>query len=268
MIDKSIHAPATSHSRFANLFRTEQSTWWKTRRWWIQGLLWSTIMVGMSSLIIFVFPSLRAEDGTILIQTSPLTEASGFVFGSMAPILAGAVIILFQGAIIQERKNGVSAWILSKPVGRNSYILSKALSGFVIIALILVTIPFSLTRILFSFSGEELYSLSSTIRAAGLILLFLTFHLSLTLFLGTVQNSEGAVGGSGIGMMIAFTVAVELLPRLRPIVPWALPGVALQLVNQLPLPSWWPVTIAFTLLFSALLIAGALLRFRKEEIRG
>jgi ABC-2 type transport system permease protein len=251
-----------------NLFRAEQKTWWKTRRWWIQGLLWSLVMGGMTGLILFVFPGLRGAGGEVLIQSSPVTEAAGFVFGSMAPLLAGAVIVLFQGTLVQERKNGTAAWILSKPVERGSYLLAKFVSGVVVIGVVLLFIPLSITRILFQFSGEELFSFSAYAGAAAILFLFLTIHLALTLFLGTVMNSEGAVGGTGIFLMLAFTVAIELVPDLRPLVPWSLPGAALAGINGYPLPGWGFSSLGVTLGLTVTLLATALVRFSREEIRG
>ena len=260
--------PATGVSRGVNLFRAEQKTWWKTRRWWIQGLLWSLVMGGMTGLILFVFPGLRGAGGEVLIQSSPVTEAAGFVFGSMAPLLAGAVMVLFQGVLVQERKNGTAAWILSKPVERRSYLLAKFFSGMVVIGVVLLFIPLSVARILFQFSGEELFSWSAWAGAALLQYLFLIFHLALVLFLGTVLDSEGAVGGTGIFLMLSFTVAIELAPGLRPLVPWSLPGAALGIINGYPLPGWGLSSLVITLGLTALLPGLALVRFRREEIRG
>jgi ABC-type transport system involved in multi-copper enzyme maturation permease subunit len=259
---------ATRFSRGLNLFCSEQKTWWKTRRWWFQTLLWSLVMGGITGLILFVFPGLRGDGGDVLIQTSPVTEALGFVFGSMAPLLAGAVMVLFQGSLVQERKNGVAPWILSKPVDRDSYILAKFFSGTVIVAVVILFIPLSLTLILFQFSGEELFALSPYAGASALLFLFLIFHLALILFFGTLMNSEGAVGGTGIFLMLAFTVAIELVPALRPLFPWSLPGAALTVVNGLRLPDWWVSSLGVTLILTIILLVLAIARFRREDIRG
>ena len=268
MENKLNELPATRFSRGVNLFQTEQKTWWKTRRWWIHGLLWSLVMGGMTGLILFVFPSLRGDGGEVLIQSSPVTEAVGFVFGSMAPLLAGAVMVLFQGSLVQERNNGVAAWILSKPVERSSYFLAKVFSGVVIVGVVILFLPLSVTRILFQFSGEELFSFSAYAGAAALLYFFLIFHLALVLFLGTIMNSEGAVGGTGIFLMLAFTVAIELVPGLRPLMPWSLPGAAVMVVNGLSLVDWWVLSLGVTLILTVTLLVLALGRFCKEEIRG
>ena len=44
--------------------------------------------------------------------------------------LVGAVraILVMQGVVIDEKKSFTAAWILSKPVSRNAFILSKLLS--------------------------------------------------------------------------------------------------------------------------------------------
>lgn len=224
-------------------------------------------MTGMSALILFVFPSLRGDDGEVLIRSTPLSEAAGFVFGSMAPVLAGAVIILFQGAVIQEMKNGTAAWILSKPAGRNSYILAKALSGAMMVLLILTAMPLGLTRLLLTFYEAHSFPAAAYFGASAMLLIYLLFHLSLVLFLGTAVKSEGAAGGSGIGIMLAFTIALELVPALRPAAPWSLPGISLMLLNGAELPSWGLFPAVSSVALSALLLGGALVRFGRKEIR-
>jgi ABC-type transport system involved in multi-copper enzyme maturation permease subunit len=137
-----------------------------------------------------------------------------------------------------------------------------------VIAVVLLFIPLSVTRILFQFSGEELFSWSAWAGAAALQYLFLIFHMALVLFLGTVMKSEGAVGGTGIFLMLAFTVAIELVPDIRPLVPWSLPGAALGVINGYPLAGWGISSLGITFGLIAAFLGLALARFRREEIRG
>ena len=54
-------------------------------------------------------------------------------------------------------------------------------------------------------------------------------------------------------------------PWLVKILPEALPALANAIVTGTPLPADWPVPVVFTTLCSALFVALAIWRFRREE---
>ncbi|MCD6345659.1 MAG: hypothetical protein J7M17_08695, partial [Anaerolineae bacterium] len=38
---------------FSNLFRKENEAWWGTRRWWINALLWTVLLGGLTAIMLF-----------------------------------------------------------------------------------------------------------------------------------------------------------------------------------------------------------------------
>jgi hypothetical protein len=42
---------------FANMYKKESRAWWTTKRWWINGLLWSGLGGGMMAFILFLIPA-------------------------------------------------------------------------------------------------------------------------------------------------------------------------------------------------------------------
>ncbi|HLE73133.1 MAG TPA: hypothetical protein VI688_02700, partial [Anaerolineales bacterium] len=99
----------------------------------------------------------------------------------------------------------------------------------------------------------------------GLILLTLTFYLSLVIMLGTIFEQRGAVLGIAVGVLMGGLIASQFTPLVSYFLPVKMPDIALALMQGQPLP-----TIAISQLITAgawsiLFTLVALLRFRREE---
>ena len=132
-----------------NLLTRENKKWWATSRWWIQLLVWGLITNGILFLLMFLVPFIIANfEGVNPAALNELPNGT-VIFFSMAGIaMPIGVVILLQGSIISEREMGTAEWILSKPVSRTAFILSKLIAnafGILIIYVILQSlIAFSL----------------------------------------------------------------------------------------------------------------------------
>ena len=111
---------------FRPLFVKENRKWWGTSRWWVQLLLWVIVLNGLLATILFVLPTLTTPEGEPVMPDSPIDGGIQIFFGIGALALAIAVPVLMQDEIISEKQSGTADWILSKPVARSAFILSKA----------------------------------------------------------------------------------------------------------------------------------------------
>ena len=123
---------------FANLFHEANGSWWHTRTWLVQVIIWLCMLNGMFAIFLWKAPAETASERIastdsltpieVLGQDQTSSALSVFlVYSSMAlPIVA---IIIAQDAIIGERQSGTAAWVLSKPVSRPAFILSKLVAG-------------------------------------------------------------------------------------------------------------------------------------------
>ena len=103
------------------------------------------------------------------------------------------------------------------------------------------------------------------------ITLALLFYLTLTLMLGTLFDSRGAVMGVPLVIILGFTIFPMFLPASYELLPYALtmsgggaPSVALALAMGQPIPSLLPVIANAA--WSVLFICVAIWRFRREEL--
>ena len=60
--------PVAEHgwgSGFINLLRKENGTWWGTRKWWVQTIIWLLISNGVIAFILWVIPLIDHASQTI-----------------------------------------------------------------------------------------------------------------------------------------------------------------------------------------------------------
>lgn len=263
---------------FSNLFANENHHWWGTWQWVIQVLIWLAIINGMLATVVLTAPKVELAQARMEIDEARGVVARKsleqtalmvfFIFSGLAP--AVGVVILGQDAILQERQTGTAAWVLSKPVARAAFLLSKLSADALGVLVTMVLAQGLVAYFIFQVgTGMEL-GIPHFLAGLGLIYLLLIFYLSLTLMLSTLFRSRGPV--IGIPMVLVFgNQLAGLAPALAKIMPWNLvmdlgpqqPALAVLLVQGQPLPTVTPIlgTAVLTVIF----IAVALFKFRREE---
>lgn len=121
----------------------------KRELWSIFSNLQTYIVIGLFLVILtilsFVFGKL-SEFGT-----SDLSQFYTYVVGGFVVIIPA----LTMGFIAREREKGTIEAILTQPIHESSYVVSKLLSAsFLVLVLLLTTIPFVLTTLLFSSDAD------------------------------------------------------------------------------------------------------------------
>jgi len=243
----------------ANLMHKENRAWWSTRRWLVQILVWTVLMNGVVALNLFL-PG--ADETRFAVAIGQL-----FQMGVLAmPIGA---ILLAHAEIAGERQLGVTEWLLSKPVSRAAYVLSKLLAHSLGILAIMVGLQGVLAYGLVSVvMGEPFPPLPYLVGMIGATVHTL-FYLALTVMMGVLTTSRGLLLGVSLGVHLGGTLAISLLARFLGnfvlLTPWsllnALPAAAMG--APLPLPIWLPIGI--TAVLTAVCVAVALARFQRLE---
>ncbi len=244
---------------FENFLWKENCRWWKTRRWIIQTAIWLILVSGM------MIPILTME---------PEYEFSWIVyFVNVGVLPAIGITIIMQDALIEEKRAGTASWVLSKPISRAAFILSKWVANSLGFLVTVVLVQGVSIYFLFPALTSWEIDIAGLLLAMGLDALFLLFCLTFTLMLGTLFSNRGPVIGiSLLSIMIQYYLLG--VPFLRPFLPAFLvlsagqePNVVFSLATSAamgqPLPSLLP--IATTIGMIVLFLAISLFRFQREE---
>jgi ABC-2 type transport system permease protein len=247
-----------------NLLQKENDQWWRTRRWWIQSLLWLAVINGTLAVGLWIVPLVEPD---LQLEVGLAYE---FFVRMMAWFPMFAVIVVAQGTIISEKQSGTAAWILSTPVSRESFILAKLFANALGFLVTIIVLQGTVAYLQLSLYGSNLLPIGSFLAVLGLFSLYLLFYLALTLMLGTCFNARGPVLGISIGIAIASMRGVggllsDYAPWLVKTLPEALPALANTIVTGKQLPSDWLVSIVAISMFSVLFVALAIWRFSREE---
>jgi ABC-2 type transport system permease protein len=264
MVDDNVLVAIDEHGwrqGFNNLLGKENRAWWGTRKWLKHSLIWLAIVNGLLFLMLWVVPASEPE------EVLPLEAAiEMFVIISGLFITVG-VIVLAQGAIIGEKRSGTAEWIMSSPVSRPAFILSKLLANAVAIFLIMVLLQGVAFYAQVSLYEKMPLPVGPFVATMALQSLHLLYFLTLTLMLGSFFNSRAPVIGIALAVLIGQDIVAPLLAKPLPwfhlILPQEMIVNAGLVANGQPMDSWVPVIV--TSIMSLLFILVAIWRFGREE---
>jgi ABC-2 type transport system permease protein len=244
-------------SGLSNLMNAGFGSWWGTRTWWAQSLVWTAIINGTLATVVW-----RKVPGDV--------TAVATLYGIMTMMAAIAVTIRMQEVIVGEKRSGTAAWVLSKPVSRTAFILSKLVPNAVGIVVTMIAIPSGVLFAQLALAGIEvspaLFALGAAVAALNLL-----FYLTLTLMLGTLFD----VGGPVIAIPLVFAFGQQLvvgIPGLASFLPWSLlvpsseskASVIAAIMGGRPVPT--PGAIVFTAIACVVFSAVAFWKFARTEL--
>jgi ABC-type transport system involved in multi-copper enzyme maturation permease subunit len=254
------------HRGFANLFGKENRAWWGTRRWLVQTVVWAIVVNGMLAAVMFGLPVLLQVDPAAAAAFDPVAEGIKVLFQlGMTAIALGAILIAHD-QILGERQSGVTEWILSKPVSRTAYILSKMSADAIGVVVILVAVQAAIAYGLIAVANGGRLPLAPFLAAAGGMALHTLFYVGLTLMLGVLANNRGVLLGVPMAVALGGMFFSTFLGKAVLFTPWSLGAVvlpAIVLQFPLPMPAWLPISV--TAILSAIFVAVALVRFERQE---
>lgn len=250
---------------FGNMLGKELGEWFGTRRWLWQSLIWLAIINGFIAFLLYVVPQIDPAEAQAA-GTPPLDVMGMTMYFSLASI-AGTigVIILAQDEVIQEKQTGTAAWILSKPVARRAFILTKLLSNTIGAALFIVALPGLVALIEIFLAVGHGVPILPFLAGAGVVLLGLIFYICLVILLGVVFEQRGPVLGIAFGLMFGGLIASQFAPQLAYVLPLNMDKISLAVAQGQPLPAIAISQLITCAVWSVLFVVLALWRFERVE---
>jgi ABC-2 type transport system permease protein len=243
-----------------NLLQGEYSAWFKSSRWWKHLLLWFAIINVMMGIMIIASVKERGDGPPLLLMYG--------IFGGLC--VAIGVMVIMQRVLVREKNSGTAAWVLSKPVTRTAFVISRLAVNSIAILLTSVIVPGLILYISLGFS--DLGWLSPLEFATALLMVNLhTFYwIALVLMMGTLSESSSGVIAVPMALLFGFWIGTTMFPQLVYISPLSLTFVPTEfnslagsLIVGEPVFSWLP--LISTVVSCVIFIAVAIWRFNRQE---
>ncbi len=253
-------------SGFSNMFKKEMGDWFQTRRWIVQTILWVLIINGFLAFLLFVVPQIDQSQGNSASGQDLMAMGLSFLFNFS--VIAGAIgtLIMAQDEIVGEKQTGTAAWILSKPIARVSFILSKLCANSLGILIFIVLVPGLLGIVEITAASGKLVELPAYFLAMGVLFLGLLFYLTFAIMLGTLFHQRGPVIGISLGLLFGGSILVNFVSEIIYVLPVEFQQIAPTVALGQPLPQEALIEIAATAAWCVVFMAVSLLRFERQEL--
>jgi ABC-2 type transport system permease protein len=256
----------------ANLLRKENRLWWGTRRWWINALVWTSMIGGLVGIMLFILPSVAQANGDPNVAEAGGPIAFGlemgrtvfFELGAMA--IALGIIVLSQDMIVDEKQSGLTEWLLSKPVSRRAYILAKLVASLAAMLVLLIALPAGASYGLLTLRLGAPFPATPFLGGLAILVVHSLFYLTLMVMLGALFNSRPPILAVALGVLLGGSFLSGILPPLAYVTPWILGKTASLVAAGQPVPNdlLWAPLIA-SLLWSIGFVMMGILLFEKAE---
>lgn len=244
-----------------NTLRAEFARWFRTRMWLVQILIWAAVVNGILLIVVLSSPEQAGGDGAMLFNI--LLGVGGSI----------GVCIIMQDVLAGERHAGTAAWVLSKPVSRAAFVVSKLIANVAGVAVTMVLAQGVIGHLIMTLVAHLELPLAGFAAAMGVHLAHLLFYLTVTLMLGALFENRAAV----IGIPLAFVFFQQWLPGLWAplvkVIPYTLTmplgndnasSITIALMTGLQPQTLVPLIAA--LAASVVFVAVALWAFQRQEL--
>lgn len=250
----------------------ETADWMRTKKWWINAIVWPVILCGLVANLLLVANSFPVDISEEVVAAGGLTAyitslglSVFFDFGIR--VIGFGVIILSHDLLVSERDNGIFEWMLTKPVSRRATILGKLLANGKFLLLFLILIPAIITYGMISLKMGGLFPVFPYLAGLGIMILHSFFYMSLTLMLGTLINSRIAILGISAGLLLGGSILSSLFDFLMFVSPFSLSSLATLVADSKAVaPQVLVLPIVSTVFWSVLFLVVAVYKFERMEI--
>ena len=244
-----------------NVLQAELHHWFGTRMWLWQILIWAAAINFIYLMVALTGDDIPVAEGLMLFN---------IFLGLSGPI---GVSIIMQSSVVGEKRSGTAAWVLSKPVSRTAFIVSKLIANSLGVAITMVLAQGLIAYLITGLILNEWLAILPFLAGLGVQFVNILFYLTLTLMLGTIFEHGAPVIGIPLAFLFFQQYLIGFYPPLANLLPWTLavppnnsqaPSVAMAVMSSVPPASYLPLIL--TLVFSVVFVVIGLLVFRRKEL--
>jgi ABC-2 type transport system permease protein len=256
-------------SQWIVLFQKEVLEMWRNFKWvWVPITF---ILLGVSEpLTSYYLPQIidslgDLPDGAVINIPPPSAEAvlaAGFSQYSTIGVLI--IVLGSMGIIASERKSGVAAQILVKPVSYLSYVTSKWAGGVLLVWFSLLMGSFAT----WYYTGQlfDWIPIGEFVQAFLLFGLWLSVVLTVTVFFSSILLSPGMAGFISLAIILVISIVSGTLAHLLEWSPSQLPSYSSALLLTREIPDHTLSASITALIIIAILLSLSTFIFKKKEL--
>ncbi|HEY3274555.1 MAG TPA: ABC transporter permease subunit [Methanocella sp.] len=259
-----------------NMLHKENAKWWNWKSLAAQLIIWTVIINSMVAMAVFIIPHMTIPDngsgsqealdaldfspaGVLKLGLSMFFQIAGLA------LLVGGVIIAHD-SILKERESGTAAWLLSKPVSRKAFVLSKLIANVVGLLVVVIAVQAIVAYALISIAIGSMAPVMPFLGGLGIMSLTGLFYMVLALALGAFTLSRGVTLGLPIVIGLIGGALLAVVQQLEYVTPWNLSGVALSVAQGASLPDFAIFAIVATIIWTVVFAGAAIWKFEQAEL--
>lgn len=251
---------------FTTLIRKDLMEQWRTKK--ILTLLIVFLFAAIASPIMAkltpeLMKSLNVPGLIINLPTPTFFDSIDQFVKNVSQIALLVLVFVVAGAVSDEKNRKTLEIVLTKPISRVRFILSKFSAYFISVSAIFIA---SATIFyLYTSSVFEWFNFANFVIVAACILAYLLMISAITILASTIVNNSIAAGGIGFIFYILFGTVMDLIAPLKDFSP----NIFLTNYKDIIKNGWngdllLPVITMFIAIITSMLIA--IYSFRKQEI--
>lgn len=140
------------------------------------------------------------------------------------------LVIAIMGIIQTDKANGMLAFILTRPVGVSSYIASKVVANYILVAFS-VSVGFVTSLIYVNYLYTSV-PIANVIIGLMFYLVWLLFIVSFTTMISTIFQGQGVIALISIGVLLGCRLIIGLSPVIDQFNPAVMSKYAIELLSN------------------------------------
>lgn len=253
-------------SKMAVLIRKEILEQWRTKKTLILCIIFLFVAIA-SPVIAKLTPELLKNISvpglSINLPDPTYKDALDQFIKNISQIALLVLVFVIAGIVSDEKSKKTLEIILTKPISRAKFILSKFFSSFLSIAVVFMTastIFYAYTASIFS-----TFNLADFYLMALIVLIYILMIVSITIFASTVVKNSILAGGIGLISLILLGTISGLFENIKKFSP----DVIFSNYQSIEANGWnndliYPIIIALSVI--AISITASVLIFKRQEI--
>lgn len=249
------------------IFKKEMLEIFRTKKFLIMIIVFVFIAISspiIAKLIPTLLKSMPATPGLTINLPDPTWKDSIDQFVKNAAQIAVIVLVfIFASAISEEKNKKTLEMLLTKPVSRAKFVLSKFITAF--ISMIAVYIVSALIFYAYTVSIFGDFSLSNFALMSLLIMVYLIFVVGTAIFCSTFSKSNIVAAFIAFGIQMLIVIIMGLIPKIVKYLPGQIIGNYKEFFTGIKPWDYLPSTLITIGLIILCMILSVII-FRKQEI--